>query len=231
MLTGLLICWGGGSIACSLLGHPFLGAGILFGIAVPFSGLVGRGMAKALWKQQHRLLSSDARLLEDMRSLVDAEDGELVRVRGIARLHDGRGVEDGWIWLRTISVPVRMRVFFWANTLDLLRRMSHGQVTERAVDFALANERGGLIHVEVAGGRLITDDVSPATDREGVREGDLIEVIGCKDRRVDPTAEDRLARAEPIRSTLRSGKRMPLIVVARAQERPALPEHQRREAT
>lgn len=45
-----------------------------------------------------------------------------------------------------------------------------------------------------------------------LRPGDLVEVVGYKARKVDPTVVDRLARETPMRATLRAGRELPLIL-------------------
>jgi hypothetical protein len=51
-----------------------------------------------------------------------------------------------------------------------------------------------------------------------LRAGDMVEAVGYKSRKVDPTVVDRLARETPMRATLRAGKELPVIlsVVERA---------------
>ncbi len=45
-----------------------------------------------------------------------------------------------------------------------------------------------------------------------LRPGDVIEAVGYKSRKVDPTVVDRLARETPMRATLRGGKDLPVIL-------------------
>lgn len=45
-----------------------------------------------------------------------------------------------------------------------------------------------------------------------LRDGDEVEVVGYKNRTVDVTVEERLARDTPLRATLRSGRELPLIL-------------------
>ena len=42
--------------------------------------------------------------------------------------------------------------------------------------------------------------------------GVLIDAVGYKSRKVDPTVTDRMARETPMRATLRGGKDLPLIL-------------------
>ena len=43
-------------------------------------------------------------------------------------------------------------------------------------------------------------------------DGDEVEVVGYKSRRVDPSVASRLERDTPMRATLRSGKNLPLVI-------------------
>ncbi len=52
----------------------------------------------------------------------------------------------------------------------------------------------------VRGGELLLSD------------GDEVELVGYKNRSVDPTVEMRLARDTPMRATLRSGRELPLVI-------------------
>jgi len=45
-----------------------------------------------------------------------------------------------------------------------------------------------------------------------LRPGDVVEAVGYKSRKVDPTVLDRLARETPMRATLRAGKELPVIL-------------------
>ena len=53
-----------------------------------------------------------------------------------------------------------------------------------------------------------------------LRPGDVVEAVGYKSRKVDPTVVDRMTRETPMRATLRAGKDLPLILslVTRADE-------------
>jgi hypothetical protein len=45
-----------------------------------------------------------------------------------------------------------------------------------------------------------------------LRPGDVVEAVGYKSRKVDPTVAERLARETPMRATLRGGKDLPVIL-------------------
>jgi hypothetical protein len=45
-----------------------------------------------------------------------------------------------------------------------------------------------------------------------LRDGDEVEVVGYKSRSVDPTVEARLARDTPIRTSLKGGRELPLLI-------------------
>ena len=70
------------------------------------------------------------------------------------------------------------------------------------------------MHVSIAGSRLLADEPTLTRDvTYGVRDGDLVEIVGCKDRRVDPSVTSRLPRDTPIGMALRSGRQLPLLVI------------------
>lgn len=46
----------------------------------------------------------------------------------------------------------------------------------------------------------------------GVRDGDLVEIVSCKDRRIDPSVA-RFPRETPIGLTVHLGRRVPLLLI------------------
>ena len=83
-------------------------------------------------------------------------------------------------------------------------------IDERAVDFKLVDDSLGEVWIEVAGARLL--DLQPP-GVSCISAGDLVEVVGIKSRQVDQTMTDRLDRETPMRITLRSGSKLPLLIV------------------
>jgi hypothetical protein len=51
-----------------------------------------------------------------------------------------------------------------------------------------------------------------------LRDGDEVEVVGYKARRIDPTVASRLERDTPMRATLRSGRLLPLLISPRPHQ-------------
>jgi hypothetical protein len=203
--------------------------------------LVGDSAARALLRNR---LSKLAHGQVELSRLKQEADGELVHVRGRVRARtDLPGVlDDG-------TRCVYRRVQFAIHPLNQAQRSVH----EAAVDFALVDETGESIIVEVEGSRLVASEPKlarveqpaaverllslplpkefdrwrakraeriakgkqPARALAGeflLRDGDAIEVVGYKNRRVDVTVDSRLERDTPMRATLRAGRELPLIL-------------------
>ena len=118
-------------------------------------------------------------------------------------------------------------------------------IRDRAQDFELVDSRGCAVRIQAAGARLIgppivkrtrpietlrslepidwpppLDEVRPILRRLAMgtyrlAEGDPIEIYGIKDRAIDRTIAERLARQDPICASLRSSRIAPLIVLTR----------------
>lgn len=162
---------------------------MLMGIGCVVTGTMIRTLyvARLLRSEMHKLTQGT-----ELRRLVDrVADDEQVRVRGRVVLRED--TIDGAVFVR-VREPYR--------------------VIERAVDFALVDEDGYEIWIEVENARLVHPSGHQwALNDHVVRQGDRIEVVGYKDRRVDPRVADRLGREEPMRATLRSGRAMPLLII------------------
>lgn len=210
------------------------------GIAVLAAGgyYAGDRAAKAVLRGRLQRLARGA---VDLRGLHRETDGELMHVRGqvkaqetLGGLLDGgaRAVyrrvvftigTDRWVHeagcdfqlvdesgeraivevegARLIAAdPKRRRVA--PESASLLRNLAMGLPPD-ALSELPAFQKGSLKRrqrlVVTAGERLL-------------RDGDTVEVVGYKSRRVDPTIAERLARETPMRATLRAGKSLPLLL-------------------
>lgn len=164
---------------------------------------------------------------------VDArEEGELVVVRGkivADELLPGVIHRDRGVYRRLTMTAVNQ---IWIH--------------EAAVDFSLIDAEGGRIRVQGAGARWLIESQPMRTyhpqelDREGVppvvrdlvrrsdalipaservlTAGTEIEVVGYKTVTTDPTGTATDYRSAPQRATLRSGPRLPLVIIS---DRPA----------
>jgi len=231
-VTGALV----GAIGVASHSGGFIGA---VGKPLVLAGLyAGDRSARALLR---RRLSKLAHGQVELARLKQEADGELVHVRG--RVH-ARALVNGLVDDGARGVFRRVHASF-------------GQVRvvhEAAIDFALVDEHGESIIVEVEGARLIApepklarvDGLAQAVDRllalplpkeidrwrakrnkrlakrkkpERIaaseyllRDGDEVEVVGYKNRRVDVSVGERLERDTPLRATLRAGRELPLIL-------------------
>jgi len=146
---------------------------------------------------------------EHLRLVGEVADDVLVRVRGRVKLREMGSGSGSSLEMPEGAVFVRVR--------------GARRVHERAVDFSLVDERGEEIWIEVEGARLLHPSGNQWAMRDHtVRAGDVVEVIGWKDRRVDQRVTDRLGREEPMRATLRSGKTLPLLIVPMVNKELAL---------
>jgi hypothetical protein len=163
--------------------------GALQGIAVGSIGFTSVVLHRRLVKRAVYRLATEA---EHLALLQGMPDGELVRVRGRVAARPGSMAPNNVVFDRTIF----------------------GQfVHERAVDFALINADGMEIWIDTEGAQLLHPQGTAELGGRSVIIGDTVEVLGWKDRRVDPSVRDRLDRDEPMRVTLRAGKALPLLIV------------------
>ena len=210
-----------------------LGAGMylaLGGICVGY--LADRRVLRPILRRRVRRLAGGQ---HDLRALRSSKDGELVHVRGTVRpgvtlpsvlepghagvyrrvrqnvdgtcvlhedardfwLEDGSGekirVEIAESRLVVPGPELPWRVVDRATYLALLDRVSEAVLPMGKV---LAQSRTKMLHV----GELIVD------------EGSTVDVIGWKSRVPDFTIEERLARETPMRTILRGGGTLPLLV-------------------
>ena len=147
------------------------------------------------------ILRGEAHDIGSARLLSASTDGELVRLRGIARALDGRSVAGfpDFVFVAEITPSKTTRDF------DL--------VVDRAVEFLLVDEGGASVLIDVANARYLhgIERVGDPT-AVGVRIGDRIEVIGRKGRRVDQSME-RMERDMPERATIGESKNVPLLII------------------
>jgi hypothetical protein len=150
---------------------------------------------------------------DTLRQLAAAADGERVRVRGRILLR-GEGVESepGW------NIPPKV---VHACRAELVMSQRDFVVHERGVDFFLVDGSGEEIFVEIEGARLVSPQLfgERAASGQILKEGDTVDVVGVKKRRVDQTVTDRLERQEPMRTVLRSGADLPLLIIPIVEER------------
>jgi hypothetical protein len=148
-----------------------------------------------------KILRGEAHEVGTLHLLPATTDGELIRLQGIARSIDGRTIPGfpGWLFIAEIT-PSKAH-----KESDL--------VVDRAVEFLIVGRDGASVLVEVSNARFLhgIDRVGDPT-AVGVREGDVIEVIGRKGRRIDPRMQERLARDMPERMTIGESKGLPLLI-------------------
>lgn len=162
-------------------------------------GLVLRRVAGRRTKQALFRVATRAEHLPQLQGLLD---GQLVRLRGRVRLRAGTTTDDGVVFARTV-----------------LKQTVH----ERAIDFALIDDDGNEVWIDTSDAHLLHPSGEQARlGNHVVRVGDLIEVLGWKDRAVDQSVADRMTRETPTRITLRSQKSLPVLIMPIASA-PLLP--------
>ncbi|MEO6951754.1 MAG: hypothetical protein ABI321_08065 [Polyangia bacterium] len=227
---------GGGLLTAMVWGAHFF----VFGKGILAVGAAGHALGDRVSKSiVQRRLGKLARGDVDLAKLSNADDGELVHVRGVVRAHE--------------QVPSLL-----GGAPGVYRRISANfgdvrTIEESAVDFQLVDAEGNAIGIETEGARWVVQETkktkltnaevlasfeglelvrsffSRRRDREArkkrlwaahlvhasetmLRAGDEVEVVGYKSRQVDPTMADRMFRDTPMRATLRAGRDLPLIV-------------------
>ncbi|RMH39629.1 MAG: hypothetical protein D6689_15980 [Deltaproteobacteria bacterium] len=202
------------------------------GLVAPVASRVGNRAARALAR---RRLARVARGEVDLARLDDERDGAVVRVRGTVDATDtlpGLVADEPTVYRRvqlslgsvqlvheaavdfaiTDDAGRRVRVFTAGSRLLCAMPRQYllsGPVRDRVLDEvrrsyidALLRSRG-VFHFDTMG------------DEYRLRPGDVVDVIGYKTRVVDPRG-DRLARDNPFAAALRSGRRLPLLIVPAA---------------
>ncbi len=98
-------------------------------------------------------------------------------------------------------------------------------VSERAVDFLIADEEARAVLGRCrSSARLMSfDDHHHQLGLHALRIGDLVDVIGRKDRRVDPRAGVGYGRDAPTMNALRASPTRPLLIFKIENELPRLP--------
>jgi hypothetical protein len=218
--------------------HPLF-LGTMGAMMAPFGLQIGdRAVRAVIARRLRRLARGEA----EVAHLHDQEDGELVHVRGTVRaqttiralLDDAPAVFRRVIFsLRPRTSPREGINAVHEAAVDFALVDSSGVAIIVEVEGArlLAepkNEREMCEETrflalrlppelsEVADrrrARAAKGNVSPVPASEVLlREGDEVEVVGYKSRRVDPTVA-KLARETPMRASLRSGKQLPLLIL------------------
>ncbi len=195
----------------------------------PLAGLIAAttaGFAGAsAWRKRQRRKEIEALAgnPEKLRGLLARDDGELVRVRGRilgpASSSTSSALEGDVVWQREVSREwyrlLRTKIPLTGNLRN---------VSERAVDFLIADEEGEPCWVDVASARLMSfDDHHHQLGLHALRIGDLVDVIGRKDRRVDPRAGVGYGRDAPTMNALRASPTRPLLIFKIENELPRLP--------
>jgi hypothetical protein len=184
----------------------------------PLAGLIGTTAASfagaSAWRgrQRRKEIAALAGDPEKLRGLLARDDGELVRVRGRilgpAVSPASSTLESEVVWQREVS-----REWYRLFGTKIPLTGSLRKVHERAVDFLITDEEGEPCWVDVADARLISfDDHQHELGQHALRAGDLVDVIGRKDRRVDPRAGVGYGREAPTMNALRASPTRPLLV-------------------
>jgi hypothetical protein len=217
----VVVAIGGGMLLLASLAYAALAylaiwqvVGLQATMAMSFLGV-------GVWHARRRreavaALAGDA---ESLHSLLALGDGELVRVRGriIGPAAAPTGaMSENVVWQREVSatqsVPGKMRF------------VPLRDVHERAVDFLITDDAGEPCWVDVSDARLLwLDDRQHGFGQYELRVGDLVDVIGRKDRRVDTRAGVGYGRDAPTLNALRASATRPLLVFKIENELPRLP--------
>ena len=247
IMRGLIISGVWTSIAGSFLAMMWSGAhvivfGKLFVVLGAAGHWVGDRAAKGLIGMRLGKLASGH---FDLARLSNQEDGDLVHVRGrvrASRTIPGVVAEEAGVYRRTRVAFGEVQVVD-EEAVDFQLVDEEGNAIGIEVDGARL-----LVHDRKLRGvpdpeRLFPMATPPAAQRVVLRyqqllgrgrrralpafqaaevmlcAGDLVEAVGYKSRKIDPTVVDRLARETPMRATLRGGKDLPVILsVVRAPD-------------
>jgi hypothetical protein len=184
----------------------------------PLAGLIATTAASfvgaRVWRRKlvRKAITALAGDPESLRSLLARGDGELVRVRGRvigpAASQASVTLSEGVVWQREVSRE-------WYRLLHTKIPLTGNlrNVHERAVDFLIADEEGEPCWVDVSDARFMSlDDRHHLVGQHELRIGDLVDLIGRKDRRVDPRAGVGYGRDAPTMNALRASPTRPLLV-------------------
>jgi hypothetical protein len=201
------------------------------GLAVLAAGgfYAGDRAARAVLRRRlHKLARGEA----DLARLKTEADGELVHVRGRVRALETLTAllsPDAAVYRRVVfAVGAERWVHEAAVDFHLVDPAGEAVLVEvgRARLVApdarrekLEGERAQALLLLSIGKTLPAEGLNvrgkpmPVTGGEVlVRDGEEIEVVGYKNRSVDPTVEARLMRDTPIRTSLRGGRELPLLI-------------------
>jgi hypothetical protein len=201
------------------------------GIVAPFAMRVGNRGARALAR---RRLGRFARGEVDLSRLKDEIDGELLHVRGtveatntVPSLLDGAPAVYRRVQVSLGRVQVvheaavdfaltdatGQRVKVLAGGSRLLCPMSKRYLIEgEAEERVLAEVRRD--HIDKLLRNFGVERFETMGDEFVVRPGETVDVVGYKTRVVDRDLQERLAREEPFRAALQSGRKLPLLIAA-----------------
>ncbi len=201
------------------------------GIVAPFAMRVGNRGARALVR---RRLNRFARGDVDLSRLKNEIDGELLHVRGTVEASETLTglVEPGPVVYRRVQVSLgRLQVVHeaavdFALTDDtgqrvkvltagsrLLCPMSKRYLIEGdAEQRVLAEVR--RTHIDKLLRNSGVERFETMGDEFVLRPGDAVDVVGYKTRVVDRDLQERLARDDPFRAALQSGRKLPLLIAA-----------------
>jgi hypothetical protein len=237
VVGGVWATIGGGVAAMMFFGpHVYYFAGkALLGIGAG-GYWVGDRVSKGIVKGRLTKLASGQ---VDLARLSNSEDGELVHVRGTVRATSKVASmlgSAGGVYRRVrASFGDLVMIDEEAVDFELVDAEGHAIIVEterarwlvhdRKLQTVSLHELGPFfVHDNVA--RVIESpkkfgfSMRPTTYRASevmLHDGDEVEVVGYKSRRVDQSIVERLARETPMRATLRGGKELP-VMISRVKE-------------
>lgn len=203
------------------------------GIAVMAAGgyYAGDRAAKAVLRRRLQRLARGA---VDLRGLQRESDGELVHVRGRVKAQETLPglLQEGQVVYRRVVFTVGTDRWIHEAGCDFLLIDDSGERAIVEVEgarligadpkrrrqspesaFALRDLAWGVKDGQPSGVRVSTRGRLVVTAGEMVlRDGDTVEIVGHKSRRVDVTVDSRLERDTPMRATLRAGRALPLLL-------------------
>ena len=203
------------------------------GIAVMAAGgyYAGDRAAKAVLRRRLQRLARGA---VDLRGLQKESDGELVHVRGRVKAQETLpgllGAEERVVYRRVVFTVGTDRWIHEAGCDFLLiddsgeraivevegarligadpkRRRQSPESSLALYDLTWGGKGGpGALRVNPRRRLVVT------AGEMVLRDGDAVEIVGHKSRRVDVTVDSRLERDTPMRATLRAGRALPLLL-------------------
>lgn len=203
------------------------------GVVAPVAMRIGNRSARALVR---RRLSRYARGEVDLSSLRNEIDGEVLQVTGTVEASDTLPglLEPSPAVYRRLSVSMGRLQLVHEAAVDFSLTDDRGQrVRVLAADSRLLCPTGKRYLIEGEAHERVLDEIRRSDvdrlmrergvfgteimgDEYLVRPGDRVAVVGYKTRIVDRDVADRLARDEPFRAALRSGKQLPLLIATDA---------------